>query len=171
MQDGRHWRRSIAISQERKRKNSRTCVHRICTRPPSNYLISINSLPNPWRYKIYVIDLAAFFSTFISLDGVVCTLFYALARRFSRFSTHTRDNYHQTEIRLLKSSSPTKGEICQRDLSPPKGRRGMGHRYRAASPGTGNDARPPFASLPFAEKSANLAGSDIKTDEATVRTI
>jgi hypothetical protein len=35
------------ISRERKRKNSRTCVHRICTRPSSNYLISKNSLPNP----------------------------------------------------------------------------------------------------------------------------
>jgi hypothetical protein len=75
----------------------------------------------------------------------VCTLLYAIARRFLRLfdaSAHTRGNYHQTEIRLLESPSPTKGEICQRDISPPKGREGMGHRYRAAdqSPGIDNDA-------------------------------
>jgi hypothetical protein len=34
-----------AISSERKRKESRTCIHRICARPPSNYLISITLYP------------------------------------------------------------------------------------------------------------------------------
>lgn len=44
--DGRG-RPPAAISREPKRKNSRTCVHRICTRSSSNYLIFINSLANP----------------------------------------------------------------------------------------------------------------------------
>jgi hypothetical protein len=53
----------------------------------------------------------------------VCTLSYAITRCFFRLfdaSGHTRGNYHQTEIRLLESPSPTKGEICQRDISPPE---------------------------------------------------
>jgi hypothetical protein len=41
------WRLVAAISCERKRKNSGTCVHRICTRPPPNYLISKNTLLHP----------------------------------------------------------------------------------------------------------------------------
>jgi hypothetical protein len=50
--DVTHYAGSTAFGDRRLqfRKNeseSRTCVHRICTRPPSNYLISINSLPNP----------------------------------------------------------------------------------------------------------------------------
>jgi hypothetical protein len=52
--------------------------------------------------------------------------FFPAFRRLSAHGAHTRGNYHQTEIRLLESPSPTKGEICQRDISPPKGRGGMG---------------------------------------------
>ena len=85
-----------------------------------------------------------FSSTFKSLGRVVSTLFYATMRRFFRLfdgSARTRGNYHQIEIGLLESPSPTKGEICQRDISPPKGRRGVRYRYRATdrSPGTDND--------------------------------
>ena len=40
------WRTPVQF-RENECEKSRTCVHRICTRPPSNYLISINSLPNP----------------------------------------------------------------------------------------------------------------------------
>jgi hypothetical protein len=67
--------------------------------------------------------------------------FFPAFRRLSAHGAHTRGNYHPTEIRLLERPSPTKGEICQRDISPPKGRGGMEHRYRAAdrSPGTDND--------------------------------
>lgn len=44
--------------------------------------------------------------------------FFPAFRRLSAHGAHTRGNYHQTEIRLLEGPSPTKGEICQRDISP-----------------------------------------------------
>src|ERR1700721_4878123 len=65
--------------------------------------------------------------------------FFPAFRRLSAHGAHTRGNYHPTEIRLLERPSPTKGEICQRDISPPKGRGGMGHRYRAADRSQGTD--------------------------------
>src|SRR6266851_8021371 len=88
---------------------------------------------------MYVIDFAAF----LEYVQVVrprrvhfilrhCATFFPAFRRLSAHGAHTRGNYHQTEIGLLESPSPTKGEICQRDISPPKGRGGMGHRNRAA---------------------------------------
>jgi hypothetical protein len=46
--------------------------------------------------------------------------FFPAFRRLGAHRAHTRGIYHQTEIRLFESPTPTKGEICQRDISPPK---------------------------------------------------
>lgn len=69
------------------------------------------------------------FLHFSSVDSILRynATFYAITRRFFRLfdasiahGARTRGNYHQTEIRLLEGPSPTKGEICQRDISPPQ---------------------------------------------------
>ena len=88
----------------------------------------------------------------------MCIPFYAMARRLVsavRCLIAVRGNCRQAEIGLLETPGPTKGPICQRDISPPKGRGDMRPRYRAAdrSPGTSNDAqiprRPLFGDLTF----------------------
>ena len=79
--------------------------------------------------------------------------FFPAFRRLSAHGAHTRGNYHPTEIRLLESPSPTKGEICQRDISPPKGRGGMGHRYRAADRSQGTDNDTPISRRPTLRRS------------------
>jgi hypothetical protein len=79
--------------------------------------IAASSNPSSAPRQIYVIDFECI--QFVGSPRVHSilrhsTTFFPAFRRLSAHGAHTRGNYHQTEIRLLESPSPTKAEICQR---------------------------------------------------------
>jgi hypothetical protein len=67
--------------------------------------------------------LKHFLHIFNSLGRVVCTLFYAIMRPFSRqFDASVRTertrlgDLHEAQFRLMASPSAAEGEVCQRDF-------------------------------------------------------